>query len=123
MELFRRLAASIAGLLGTPVAFMVALAVVVGWAISGPFFRFSDTWQLFINTGTTITTFLMVFLLQNTQNRDSRAIQLKLDEIIHKTQGPRNQLIDLENMTEAEFEAIAAEFSNLRRECSEGEER
>ena len=99
---------------GHPIIFALAGGVVVLWLITGPLFGFSDTWQLIINTGTTIITFLMVFLIQNSQNRDARAIQLKLDELIRATQGPRNQLINLENCGEEELAQLEAEFKQLK---------
>ena len=92
---------------------MAALAIIVGWAATGPFFHFGDTWQLVINTSTTIITFLMVFLIQSSQNRDSRAIQLKLDELI-RTSRARNAFADLENATDRELDTFAAEFKALR---------
>lgn len=93
--------------------FVSALLVVVLWAILGPAFKFSDTWQLVINTGTTIVTFLMVFLIQNTQNRDSIAMQIKLDEIIRAVKGAHNSLLDLEELDEAELEAIRTEYETM----------
>src|SRR5437762_12930205 len=88
---------------GHPFAFLAAVVIIVGWAVTGPLFGFSDTWQLVINTGTTIVTFLMVFLIQNTQNRDSAAVQLKLDELIRALEGAHNELLDLEDGTEEEL--------------------
>ena len=99
---------------GSPPAFGLALGTIVFWGISGPIFGFSDTWQLVINTGTTIVTFLMVFLIQNTQNRDGRAIHLKLDELIHGVKGARNRIIDLENCTDEELAELEKEFKRLR---------
>ena len=101
-------------LLGTPVAFAMACAVVIVWAVSGPLFGYSDTWQLVINTGTTIVTFLMVFLVQHTQNRDSRALHLKLDEILRSLDAARNKLINLENCSDDELEQIERQFKALR---------
>ena len=101
-------------LLGTPVAFAMACAVVIVWAVSGPLFGYSDTWQLVINTGTTIVTFLMVFLVQHTQNRDSRALHLKLDEILRSLDAARNKLINLENCSDDELEQIEGQFKALR---------
>src|SRR5262245_9664159 len=98
---------------GKPAAFALALAVVLIWAITGPLFDFSDTWQLMINTGTTIVTFLMVFLIQNTQNRDTQALQLKLDELIRATRSARNQLLDLEELEEAELEKIRQSYEEM----------
>jgi low affinity Fe/Cu permease len=95
-------------------AFVLALAVVVVWAVTGPLFDFSDTWQLVINTGTTIVTFLMVFLIQATQNRDAKALQLKLDELIRASSKARNEFADLEDASEAELDAFQREFEQLR---------
>ena len=100
---------------GRPLAFIVAAAAVVLWALSGPLFGFSDTWQLVINTSTTIVTFLMVFLIQNTQNRDTEAIQLKLDEIIRATQGAHNALLDLEHLEDEELERYRKHYAALAR--------
>ena len=107
---FSDLARNAAWVLGTPLAFVAACAIVVLWALSGPLFGFSDTWQLVINTGTTIVTFLMVFLVQNTQNRDARALHLKLDELLRSVKAARNQLINLENCTDDELERIERQF-------------
>ena len=96
--------------------FMLAAGVVVVWGITGPLFQFSDTWQLIINTGTTIVTFLMVFLIQNAQNRDGSAIQAKLDELIRALQGPRDEFVGIEHLTQDELEQIKAK---LEKECSE----
>jgi low affinity Fe/Cu permease len=113
-EPFRKLAHSTSEAVGSPWAFIIAVLVIVGWAITGPIYHFSDTWQLIINTGTTIVTFLMVFMIQNTQNRDAHAIHLKLDEIIRASKGARNQLMDLENCTEEELQQIDAQFKLIR---------
>jgi low affinity Fe/Cu permease len=99
---------------GTPWAFAVALCIIAVWAISGPIFGFSDTWQLVINTGTTIVTFLMVFLIQNTQNRDAKALQLKLDELIRSAGGARNALVALEDMSDENLDQLQAEFEHIR---------
>ena len=101
-------------LLGTPLAFAAACAVVVVWVITGPLFGYSDTWQLVINTGTTIVTFLMVFLVQHTQNRDSRALHLKLDEVLRSLDTARNKLMDLENCSDEELNRIERQFKALR---------
>ena len=108
---------------GRPKSFFIAVGIIAMWAAAGPFFHFSDTWQLIINTGTTIVTFLMVFLIQNTQNRDSKAIHLKLDELLRANRAARNTLVDLENMTDAELEDLQGEFSRLRKmACDEEHE-
>jgi low affinity Fe/Cu permease len=114
-ETFHRLAAHAATVFGTPWAFAIAVLVVVGWAATGPLFHFSETWQLVINTGTTIITFLMVFLIQSTQNRDARAIHLKLDELIRCTRGARDAFADLEEATDEELDALQHEFEQLRK--------
>jgi low affinity Fe/Cu permease len=98
---------------GHPAAFVLAILVIVVWAVTGPLFHWSDTWQLIINTGTTIVTFLMVFLIQNTQNRDSAAVHLKLDELIRATKRARNSLLDLEECTEEEIKKLHDEFNRL----------
>jgi low affinity Fe/Cu permease len=108
-----RLAKATSRAAGHPPAFALAVAVIAAWLLTGPLFGFSDTWQLVINTGTTIVTFLMVFLIQNTQNRDSEAIQIKLDELLRSTQGAHNALLDLEELEEAELEAIRASYVGL----------
>ncbi|HVT27812.1 MAG TPA: low affinity iron permease family protein [Lacipirellulaceae bacterium] len=98
---------------GHPMAFVAAVALIVVWAITGPLFGFSDTWQLVINTGTTIVTFLMVFLIQNTQNRDTGAIQTKLDELIRSIEGAHNALIDLEELDDSDIERIRNDYEHL----------
>ncbi|MBU9698063.1 low affinity iron permease family protein [Rhodobacteraceae bacterium HSP-20] len=102
---------------GRPSTFLLAAGVIVAWIVTGPVFGFSDTWQLVINTGTTIVTFLMVFLIQNTQNRDTAAIQLKLDELIRATQGAHNALMDLEELEERQIEAFRARYERLALEA------
>lgn len=102
---------------GQPRAFILAVAVIVVWAVTGPLFHYSDTWQLVINTGTTIITFLMVFLIQNTQNRDSEALQVKLDELIRATKGGHNVLLNLEELDEAELDNIRACYVKLAQEA------
>jgi low affinity Fe/Cu permease len=113
-ELFRRFAAGFSHITGSPWAFIVALALLLLWGLSGPVFGFSDTWQLLINTGTTIVTFLMVFLIQNTQNRDAKAIHLKLDELIRSVKEARNSMVDLENLSDEELDKLQAQFQRLR---------
>jgi low affinity Fe/Cu permease len=98
---------------GRPITFLLACVVIVVWGLTGPLFGFSDTWQLVINTGTTIVTFLMVFLIQNTQNRDTEAVQIKLDELIRAVKGARNELIDLEDLSEEELDAIRNKYLGL----------
>ena len=110
---FGSLARSIATLVGRPVVFGLAVLAVVLWAASGPLFGFSDTWQLIINTSTTIITFLMVFLIQNTQNRDTAAIQIKLDELIRATQGAHNAILDLEQLDEEQLTAYLKRYEAL----------
>jgi low affinity Fe/Cu permease len=98
---------------GKPTAFVLAIVVVIAWAVTGPIFGFSDTWQLVINTGTTIVTFFMVFLLQNTQYRDSEAIQIKLDELIRAMEGAHNALLELEELSQTDLDRIKAEYHKL----------
>jgi low affinity Fe/Cu permease len=112
-DLFRKFAERTAILAGSPSAFLLALAVVLAWLVSGPIFHFSDTWQLVINTATTIITFLMVFLIQNAQNRDGRAMQIKLDELIRSTTEARNSLIDIEELSDEQLRALQASFRRL----------
>src|SRR5215510_7132763 len=102
---------------GHPIAFVVAVAVIVVWAITGPMFSYSDTWQLIINTGTTIVTFLMVFLIQSTQDRDTAAIQTKLDELIRAIEGAHNALLDLEELDDKEIEHIRRDYRRLAEEA------
>jgi low affinity Fe/Cu permease len=111
--LFCQSAAYSSRFLGSATAFVVAIGIVCLWALTGPLFYFSDTWQLVINTGTTIITFLMVFLIQNTQNRDSAAIQLKLDEIIRSTHGAHNDMLDLESLSSHDLEKMRALYQQL----------
>lgn len=112
-EFFHRIAQRTSEGVGSPKAFMLAVVVVISWAVTGPLFGYSDTWQLIINTGTTILTFLMVFLIQNTQNRDNRAIHLKLDELIRSVKTARNRLIDIEDHSDADLAMLQNEFIAL----------
>jgi low affinity Fe/Cu permease len=100
--------------LGSRWAFIAAIAVIVLWALTGPLFQYSDTWQLVINTGTTIVTFLMVFIIQNTQNRDARAIHLKLNELIHAIDKAKNRMIDVENLADCELEELSKTYEKIR---------
>jgi low affinity Fe/Cu permease len=110
---FMRLAKAAARFTGRPLCFGLAALVVVAWVVTGPLFGFSNTWQLVINTGTTIVTFLMVFLIQNTQNRDTEAMQIKLDELIRATQGANNRLLDLEELEDKELEDFRDSYEAL----------
>jgi low affinity Fe/Cu permease len=118
---YTRAARWIATLSGRPATFLLAVAIIAVWLITGPLFGFSDTWQLVINTGTTIITFLMVFLIQNTQNRDTVAMQLKLDELIRATKGAHNALLDLEELDEKALETFRARFEALAREARQAQ--
>ena len=110
---FTRFAKATSRVTGRPAAFILAVGVILAWLVTGPLFRFSDTWQLVINTGTTIITFLMVFLIQNTQNRDAEALQVKLDELLRATDGAHNALLDLEELEERELDQIRAGYARL----------
>jgi low affinity Fe/Cu permease len=109
-EVFHRFSARVAASIGSPVAFILALVAIAAWAVTGPLFHFSDTWQLVVNTATTIVTFLIVFLIQNTQNRDAKALHLKLDELIFHLKGPRNRLLNVEDLSDQEMEKLHGEF-------------
>jgi low affinity Fe/Cu permease len=115
--IFSRVAKETAVSMGHPWAFILACSVILIWALTGPLFGYSDTWQLVINTGTTIVTFLMVFLIQNTQNRDSCAIQVKLDELLRSTKGAHNALLDLEELTQAELDEFVKNYRLLAHEA------
>jgi low affinity Fe/Cu permease len=118
---FRHFARKSSEVLGSPWAFIGAIFIIVVWGLTGPAFHFSDTWQLIINTGTTIVTFLMVFLIQNTQNRDAKAVHLKLDELIRAVQGARNQLVDLEKLSDDELKKLEEQFTRVRRKAAQRE--
>ena len=118
-NLFNTIAKKAAAATGSPWTFLAAVAIVVLWGISGPIFKFNDTWQLVINTGTTIITFLMVFLIQHTQNSDTAAMQIKLDELIRATAEANNELLDLEELDEERLEEIRAEYERMAREAGD----
>ena len=112
-SLFYQIARNTSEAVGSPFASIAAVAVIITWASLGPFFKFSDTWQLVINTGTTIITFLMVFLIQNSQNRDAKAVQIKLDELIRAIDAARNEIIDVEDSSEQDLNNLQKDFSEL----------
>ena len=113
LHFFERIAQKATYFSGTTIAFIIAVSVILTWILTGPFFHFSDTWQLVINTGTTIITFLMVFLIQRTQNKDSRALHLKLNELIASLKGPSNRLVDIENLSEGELDTLHKFYHQL----------
>jgi len=117
-DFFHRAASHISYVVGTAWSFLTALLIIGVWLISGPIFNFSDTWQLIINTGTTIITFLMVFLIQNTQNRDAKAIHLKLDELLRGVKGARTSLVDIEEISDEELEELQNQFRKLHEHYS-----
>jgi low affinity Fe/Cu permease len=117
---FRRFAERTAAVTGSAWTFLIAVALILVWGITGPLFHFSDAWQLTVNTGTTIVTFLMVFLIQNTQNRDAVAIQLKLDELIRSVEGARTSLVDLENLDDDEILHLRQEFERIHIQAANG---
>jgi low affinity Fe/Cu permease len=114
---FHIFATHAANWVGSKWAFLVAILIIVFWLVSGPYFHYSDTWQLIINTGTTVVTFLVVFLIQNTQNRDARAIHLKLDEIIQSIDQAHNEMIDIEHLSDEELQKLADKYQKVREEC------
>lgn len=114
-EWFRRFSVAAANELGSSRMFIVNILLILIWFFSGPFFHYSDTWQLIVNTGTTVLTYLAVFLIQNTQNRDAKAIHLKLDELIRGVEGARNHLVNLENLSDDELNTLQKEFIRLRK--------
>ncbi|WP_157138663.1 low affinity iron permease family protein [Asticcacaulis biprosthecium] len=111
--IFTRFAGAVSTGAGSPIASLLAFALVVVWAVLGPLFGFSETWQLVINTGTTIITFLMVFVIQSSQNRDTKIVQLKLDALIHAMSGAKDKLMDLENVSDKDLESVHASFQHL----------
>jgi low affinity Fe/Cu permease len=122
-DLFQGFASQASFVLGSKWAFFAAVFTILAWALLGPYFRYSDTWQLVINTATTIVTFLMVFLIQNTQNRDARAIHLKLDEIIRAIDVARNDMINIEKLSDEELESLSQRFESIRCEFESRKER
>ena len=122
-DAFRSFAHRSSILLGSAWAFCGAVLVIVIWLVTGPAFHFSDTWQLIINTATTVITFLMVFLIQNTQNRDAKAVHLKLDELIRALAGARNQLVDLENLSDDDLKKLEDQFRRLRNQAENSQTR
>jgi len=114
---FHVFATQAAAWVGNKWAFLAALLIIAFWLLSGPYFHYSDTWQLIINTGTTVVTFLVVFLIQNTQNRDARAIHLKLDEIIKSIDQAQNEMIDIEHLSDEELQRLADRYQRVREEC------
>jgi low affinity Fe/Cu permease len=114
---FSGIASAAAQIVGSAWVFFVALGVIIAWGVSGPLFHFSDTWQLVINTGTTIITFLMVFLIQNTQNRDAKAIHLKLNELVHAVSKAHDELIDVEKLSDEELKTLDGYYEKVRKEC------
>jgi low affinity Fe/Cu permease len=119
-DTFHHFAHWVSDRMGSPRAFFLAVAVIVAWAATGPFFGFSDSWQLVINTGTTIVTFLMVFLIQNTQNRDAKALHLKLDELLRGVKGARTSLVHLEHLSDAELDELERQFEVIRSRAGRG---
>jgi low affinity Fe/Cu permease len=113
IDIFQRISTRVASWMGSSSAFILSCVICVLWALSGPWFGYSDTWQLVINTGTTVATFLMVFLIQNTQNRDAKAIHIKLDELIRGVRGARNSVVSAEELSEKELDHLLAEFREL----------
>lgn len=122
-DAFRVFARHASTILGSAWAFCGAILIIVVWALTGPTFHFSDTWQLIINTGTTIVTFLMVFLIQNTQNRDAKAVHLKLDELIRALKGARNKLVDLEELSDDELNNLEQQFTRIRKKAETTEKK
>ena len=120
---FSRFAGRTAHLVGHPWMFFAAVATIAVWAVLGPYYHFSDTWQLIINTGTTIVTFLVVFLIQNTQNRDAKALHLKLDELIRSHHPARDELIDIEKLSDEELDELEKRYEAIRKECESRRER
>ena len=121
-ESFRKFSASAASVLGSPWLFVINVLLIGIWLVSGPFFHFSDTWQLLVNTATTVFTYLAVFLIQNTQNRDAKAVHLKLDELISSVAGARNRLVELENLSDEELATLQDQFRRLHQRARQNKE-
>jgi low affinity Fe/Cu permease len=121
-ESFRRFSVKAAAALGSPWSFVLCVVLILIWVVSGPFFHYSDTWQLLVNTATTVFTFLAVFLIQNTQNRDAKAVHLKLDELISSVAGARNRLVDLEDLSDEELAELQDQFRRLRSRAKQNKE-
>jgi low affinity Fe/Cu permease len=121
-ESFRKFSMKAANALGSPWLFVINVVLIVVWLVSGPFFHFSDTWQLLVNTATTVFTYLAVFLIQNTQNRDAKAVHIKLDELISSVAGARNRLVDLEDLSDEELANLQDQFRRLRRRARQNKE-
>ncbi len=117
-DIFHKIATRVSTITGSPVAFVTAISIIAIWAITGPAFHYSDTWQLIINTSTTIVTFLMVFLIQNTQNRDAKAMQIKLDELLRGVRGARTDLVDIEDLSDKDLEVLHNQFKELHEHYS-----
>jgi low affinity Fe/Cu permease len=122
-ELFRLFAQKTSQVVGSSWSFILAVLIIIAWAVTGPVFHYSDTWQLVINTGTTIITFLMVFLIQNTQNRDAKALHLKLDELLRGVKGARTGLVNLEQLSDADLESLQKEFERLHKSANRLEQK
>jgi low affinity Fe/Cu permease len=118
-ELFRKFSAQVSTIVGSAASFFIAVTIIIAWAVTGPIFHFSDTWQLIINTGTTIVTFLMVFLIQNTQNRDAKSMRLQLDELIESIQSANNVYLDLENLSDDELDRLEQHFKNMNKKLTD----
>ena len=112
-ELFRKFSSIAARTVGSPISFLLSVIIIIAWALTGPSYHYNDTWQLVINTGTTIITFLMVFLIQNTQNRDAKALHLKLDELIKATHGARNDMLDLDKLSDEQLQTLEEEYKRI----------
>lgn len=122
-DAFHHISVGVSNRLGSPIAFALAVLLILAWILTGPFFGFSDTWQLVINTSTTIVTFLMVFAIQNTQNRDAKAMQLKLNELIKSSRGARTEFVDIEDLTDTELDVLHGQFKDLHQKFQDKKNR